>query len=250
MRLAKYPIAYLLTILLFSCSSDSDNNNNNTLNGFTTELCTNVAGPTAAYYANAHGLPIPLTQIPTIANPGQQFIHSQYPALGFTIPQGYTATENPLGIGANVLRNDNQVLWRYVPGLTALSQIPILDIVAGEVNQLFAFYGHTGNFNVVCEQNLTQPQGNFIASLSTRILQFGNITALVAVNSYFEPSLGSTFASVTVASGPSNEFDNLVMNVFLPIHWQLLIIDNSVRDSDLDGTPDTQDNFPFDPTRQ
>ena len=76
------------------------------------------------------------------------------------------------------------------------------------------------------------------------------ITAQVIINSYFETSLGSTFASVSVASGPTAEFDNLVMDVFLPIHWQLLIIDDNVRDSDLDGTPDNQDNFPFDPQRQ
>ena len=250
MRLTKPLFTSFFVILLWACSSDSDENNTNNINDFSTDLCSNVVGPTAAYYANAHGLAIPLTQIPTLSNPGQQFIHSQYPALGFTIPQGYNAFENQIGIGANVVRSDNQVVWRYVPGLTALNQIPVLNTVASEVNQLFAFYGHTGDFNVVCEQNLSQPQGNFMASLSTRIIRFGNITALVAVNSYFEPSLGSTFASVTVASGPTGEFDNLIMNVFLPIHWQLLIIDNSVRDSDLDGTPDTQDNFPFDPNRQ
>ena len=240
-----------LVLLFVSCSSDSnDNNSSNNLNNFSTDLCNNVSGPTAAYYANAHGIPLPLTQIPTIANPGQQFIHSQYPALGFTVPQGYNASESQAGLGVNVLRNDNQVLWRYVPGLSSLSQVNILDIVAAEVNGLFAFYGHTGNFNVDCEQNFTQPQGSFIISTSTRIIRFGNITALVAINSYFETSLGSTFASVSVASGPTAEFDNLVMDVFLPIHWQLLIIDDNVRDSDLDGTPDNQDNFPFDPQRQ
>ena len=240
----------LFIVLLSSCSSDSNNNNTNSLNNFTSQLCNNVSGPTAGYWDNAHGLPLPLTQIPTIANPGQQFIHSQYPQLGFTMPQGYTGSEAQTGLGVNVLRNDNQVLWRYVPGLTALSQVNILDIVAAEVNGLFAFYGHTGNFTVLCETNATQPQGSFIVSKSSRLLQFGNITALVDVNSYFETSLGSTFASVSVASGPTAEFDNLVMNTFLPIHWQLLIIDDSVRDSDLDGTPDNQDNFPFDPQRQ
>ena len=241
---------FILVTLLFGCSSDSNDNNTNNLNNFTSQLCNTVTGPKAAYWDNAHGLPLPLTQIPTLANPGQQFIHSQYPALGFTIPQGYTASEAQIGLGVNVLRNDNQVLWRYVPGLTALNQVNILDIVAAEVNQVFALYAHTGNFTVACETNVTQPQGSFIISKSSRLIEFGNFTVLVDVNSYFETSLGSTFASVSVASGPTAEFDNLVMNTFLPIHWQLLIIDNSVRDSDLDGTPDTQDNFPFDPQRQ
>ena len=250
MKTLNYLKLGFLIILLSACSSDSNNNNANNLNNFTSQLCDNVSGPTAAYWDNAHGLPLPLTQIPTLANPGQQFIHSQYPALGFTMPQGYTAAEAQAGLGVNVLRNDNQVIWRYVPGLSSLSQVNILDIVAAEVNGIFAFYGHTGNFTVDCEQNFSQPQGSAIISTSTRLIRFGNFTVLVAVNSYFETSLGSTFASVSVASGPTAEFDNLVMNVFLPIHWQLLIIDDSVRDSDLDGTPDNQDNFPFDPQRQ
>jgi hypothetical protein len=240
----------VVVLLLSACSSDSNKDNTNPLANFTSQLCENVTGPTAAYWDNAHGLPIPLSQIPTLSNPGQQFIHSQYPGLGFTMPQGYTASEAQIGLGVNVLRNDNQVLWRYVPGLTSLSQVNILDIVASEVNQLFAFYGHTGNFTVDCEQNVTQPQGGFIVSTSTRLIRFGNITALVAINSYFETSLGSTFANVSISSGPTAEFDTLIMDTFLPIHWQLLIIDNGVRDSDLDGTPDTQDNFPFDPNRQ
>ncbi|MFK7833073.1 MAG: hypothetical protein AB8B52_07345 [Winogradskyella sp.] len=239
----------LLFICFNSCSKNSTSDPNN-LRNFNSELCLNISGPTAAYWDNAHGLPLPLTSIPTLSNPGQQFIHSQYPALGFIMPQGYSASEAQTGLGVNVFRNDNQVVWRYVPGLTAFNQINILDIVAAEVNQLFAFYGHTGNFTVDCEQNTTQPLGNFISSTSTRLIRFGNFTALVAINSFFDTSLGSTFASVSVASGPTAEYDNLVMNDFLPIHWQLLIIDNSVRDSDLDGTPDNQDNFPFDPNRQ
>lgn len=237
-------------LVISGCSSDDSNNGNNNLNNFTTNLCTNVSGPTAAYYANGHGVALPLSQIPTIANPGQQFIHNQYPQLGFTVPQGYTASETQIGLGVDVVRNDGQVVWRYVPGLSSLSQVNILDIVAAEVNQIFAHYNHNGNFTVDCEQNFGQQQGSFIINTSSRLIRFGNITAQVIINSYFETSLGSTFASVSVASGPTAEFDNLVMDVFLPIHWQLLIIDDNVRDSDLDGTPDNQDNFPFDPQRQ
>jgi len=249
MKLSKQFKILIIIITLCSCNNDSTNTNTN-LSNFTSQLCNNISGPTAAYWDNAHGLPLPLNQIPTLANPGQQFIHSQYPALGFTMPQGYSAFESQIGLGVNVLRNDNEVLWRYVPGLSAFNQINIIDIVASEVNQLFAFYGHTGNFTVDCEQNTTQPQGSFIISTSTRLIRFGNFTALIAINSFFDTTIGSTFASVSVASGPTEEYDNLVLNDFLPIHWQLLIIDDSVRDSDLDGTPDNQDNFPFDPQRQ
>lgn len=243
-------LKFILLIFFFtSCSKDADNNAND-LRNFTSQLCQNISGPTAAYWDNGHGLPIPLTNIPTLSNPGQQFIHSQYPALGFTMPQGYSASEDQNGLGVNVLRNDNQAVWRYVPGLTGSGEIPILDIVAAEINQLFAFYNFSGDFEVVCTQNTSTNQGTFITKTSSRLLRFNGITALVGVNTHFDASLGATFASITTATGPTNEYDNLVMDVFLPISWQLLVIDNNVRDSDLDGTPDNQDNFPFDPQRQ
>jgi hypothetical protein len=247
------PINYLKFALLAfcfaSCSKESSDDSND-LRNFTSQLCNNITGSTAAFWDSAHNLPIPLNQIPTLSNPGQQFIHSQYPALGFTMPQGYSATEDQNGLGVNVLRNDNQVVWRYVPGLTGFGEIPILDIVAAEINQLFAFYNFNGDFEVVCTQNTSTNQGTFITKTSSRLLRFNGITALVGVNTHFDASLGATFASITTATGPTAEYDNLVMETFLPISWQLLVIDNNVRDSDLDGTPDNQDNFPFDPNRQ
>ncbi len=242
---------FSITAIIFmaSCSSDSSDNAN-ILNNFQSTLCNNVVGPTAAYWDSTHGLPLPLTQVPTLANPGAQFIHSQYPALGFQMPAGYNGFENQIGIGVNMLRNDNQVVWRYVPGLTAFAQVPVVDILSSEINQLFAFYNFNGDFDVICAENVSVPQGNFIINSSSRLLRFGNITAVVAVNAYFSPQLGSTFATVMLASGPTAEFDNLIMNAFLPIHWQLLFIDRDQTDSDLDGVPDRLDNFPFDPTRQ
>lgn len=238
----------LLTIFLASCSSDDNTTSN--LNNFQSTLCNNVVGPTAGYWDSAHGFPLPLSQVPTIANPGGFFIHSQYPALGFQMPQGYNGFENQVGLGVNMLRNDNQVVWRYVPGLTAPNQVPVIDLLTVEINQLFAFYNFNGDFNVVCAENVSVPQGDFIINSSSRLLNFGNITAVVAVNTYFSQSLGSTFGTVMLASGPTAEFDNLVMNTFLPIHWQLLFIDRDQTDSDLDGVPDRLDNFRYDPTRQ
>lgn len=47
---------------------------------------------------------------------------------------------------------------------------------------------------------------------------------------------------------PTAELDRLAFDVFLPIHFQLFV-GKSVDDSDLDGVPDDQDNFPSDPTR-
>jgi len=249
MNLHKILLTLLSVVMFLSCSSD-DNQNNNPLVNFQSSLCPGITGFTAAFWDSVHGLPLPLNNVPTISNPGGQFIHSQYPALGFQMPQGYNGFENQIGIGVNVVRNDNQVVWRYVPGLTAPGQVSVTDLLTDEINQLFAFYNFNGNFDVVCAENVSVPQGNFTINSSSRLLRFENITAVVAVNTYFSQSLGSTFGTVQLSSGPTAEFDNLIMEVFLPINWQLLFIDRDQTDSDLDGVPDRLDNFPFDPTRQ
>ena len=221
---------------------------------FNSQLCNNVTGIPALYWDYANAQPVPLTEIPTIANPGQQFIHSAYPQLGFTLPVGYTATEissnNPPIVGVNVTRNDNQVLWQYVPLVSLQGQIPINDIVGSQVNSMFGFYNFNGNFNVLCTATRTMEQSGLQFTFGARLIEFGSFTGLVWVNTVYVPSINSMQVSVSISSAPTVQFNEEVFNLYLPISFQLLVIDDGVRDSDLDGTPDNQDNFPFDPNRQ
>lgn len=143
-------LSFLLSILVVSCSKDDNNNTNqaNNFQNFNSQICNTVTGPTALYWDYAHGLPVPLTQIPTISNPGAQFIHSQYPGLGFTMPQGYTATEvliqQTATLGVNVVRDDNNVVWRYVPTSTFQGNVDVNDILAFEINTMFSILGFNG----------------------------------------------------------------------------------------------------------
>ncbi len=253
MKTFKYIILLAIVSFLFACSSNDDGTSQQ-LNQFQSGICLNITGPTAVYWDGSHNQPTPLSQIPTIANPGQQFIHSQYPALGFTMPQGYIAqeiTDQQTGtIGVNVFRTDNNVVWRYIPSSPAIGQISISDVVNFEINQIKAFYGVTEQGNIICAEDFVSNEFGFPTSFSSRLIRFGNFTAQLIVQAHFMPSLGNTFISVTLASGPTAEFDNLVMDTYLPLHWQLLVISDDVRDSDLDGTPDNQDSAPFNPNIQ
>ncbi|WP_340170449.1 hypothetical protein, partial [Lacinutrix sp.] len=114
MKAFKYILILAVISLVFACSKDDDNDQKQDLQQYNSQICNGLAGPEAIYWDSSHSLMTSLSQIPTIANPGQQFIHLQYPALDFIKPQGYTAqeiTDQQTGtIGVNVFRTDNNVV--------------------------------------------------------------------------------------------------------------------------------------------
>lgn len=241
-------------LLLVACNKDDDGDTQqDQFANFQSQLCPNVTGPTALFWDYANGLPVPLTQIPTVVNPGDYFIHSAYPQLGFQLPQGYTAFEisvnQPPTVGVNVVRNDNNVVWRYVPINSLNGEVAVNDAVANEVNGMFDFFNFNGNFNVLCSETRVQDFGGVQLTFSARLIAFGNFTGLVYANLTYTPSINLTQVSTFVAAAPTNQFDAEVFNTFLPINFQLLVIDEGVLDSDLDGFPDNVDAFPFDPDR-
>ena len=244
-----------LLFVTYGCSNDdTPTTQQDPLADFNSSICSNAQGITGLYWDYSNALPVPLTQIPTIQNPGMQFIHSAYPQLGFQLPQGYTAVEvsvnNPPAVGVNVLRNDNNVVWRYVPLLSLQGQVPINDVVAFEVNSMFNFFEFNGDFNVICTETKSTNTGTFQLTFSARLIEFGTFTGLVWVNTLYEPTTNFTQVSASVSVAPTTQFEAEVMNTFLPISFQLLVIDDGVRDSDLDGVPDKDDRAPFNPDIQ
>lgn len=246
----------MLTVFLNSCSSDNEGDTNNNLNNFTSQICNGITGPTAIYWDYANGIPAPLTQIPILKNTSGQFIHSQLPYIGFPMPQGFTAIEvnNPQTqtLGVNVIRNDNAVVWRYVPTSNFPANSSVNDIIATEINSMFSFYGFNGNFDVLCSETKSVNQtGNIITTFSGRLIRFGNFTGLVWINVTQVQGLANFFVSTSVSSGPTNEYNNLVMETFLPLSFQLLVTDrDNLSDRDGDGTPDIYDREPDNPNVQ
>lgn len=90
----------------------------------------------------------------------------------------------------------------------------------------------------------------FLQEINMRLLQFGDFTALVYVLTARLPGLPvSVSASVSVA--PTNEFENVVMDVFFPLSYQLLVSDrDTLSDRDQDGVPDIFDTDPDNPNVQ
>ncbi len=248
----------MLAILVLSCSTDNNEENANNLANFTPQInCNaNVVGPIAAYWDYANSVPPPLTQVPILQNTAGQFIHSQHPYLGFPLPQGYQGFEaqdpQTAPLGVNVIRNDNAVIWRYVPLSTFPQNFSLNDIIAREINGMFGFYNFNGNFEVLCTRTPTPISELGVNRFFTaRLIRFGNFTGLVWVHVVQVQGLPTLSVASSVSAGPTNEYNNLVMDTFLPLSFQLLVRDReTLSDRDNDGTPDIFDSAPDDPKVQ
>ncbi|MCF7560562.1 hypothetical protein L3X39_07925 [Sabulilitoribacter multivorans] len=254
MKAIKLYFLLAIIILLAACSPDNSvANNNNLENAISKQGCQNVSGPTAIYWDYANGIPAPLSQIPVLANPGPQFIHSQHPYLGLILPQGYTAFEDQdlqtASLGVNIIRNDNAVIWRYVPLSTFAENTSVTSIISREINTMLNFYGIQNIDDVLC--SVTKPLDSPLnMTYSGRLLRFGNFTALVYVIVTQVQGLPAS-AVLSISAGPSTEYNNLVMDIFLPLSFQLLVSDrDSLSDRDGDGTPDIFDSEPDNPNVQ
>jgi len=231
MKLLKITFATLFILVSVSCSKENNTNNTETdpenLDSFSSQLCTNVTGAKAVYWDLANGIAVPLNFVPILENINGQFIHSQLPYLGFQMPTGYTATEiydpSTQAIGVNLIRNDNNAVWRYLPTITFVGNISASDIIAFEINQIMGFHNTNVTPQVLCTESRNIPNSAFVVNFTARLINFGNFTATVYVQTYYFADLDRTFASIAVSSGPKNDYDNLIKDIFLPISWQLLI---------------------------
>ena len=251
-----YSILILITLITVSCSSDSVDNNNFE-NTVSQQGCLNVSGPTAVYWDYAHSIPAPFNRIPIIENPQGRFNHQAvFTNLSVSIPQGYTPSQvlvQNFTYGVDLRRSNdnaqNKVLWRYYPIATFSGNLNVDQIRAIVINDLMANeYGFNGSPVVDCApaNQTIDFGGGFTRTFSSRAIRFQNTKAIIWV-AVTQTSISSS-ATISVSSGPINEFDRLVMDVFFPLSFELLITDReTLSDRDGDGTPDIYDPEPDNP---
>ncbi|WP_299275786.1 hypothetical protein [uncultured Psychroserpens sp.] len=251
MKLLKYIKLVIVIFTLFSCSSGDDNNPNENIAGRISS-CDNAIGYTGLYWDFANAKPTGLTQVPLIQNPGQQFVHSQIPLLGFTIPQGFTAFEvtdpQTQTLGVNVFRDDNAVLFRWVPTSTIFNQaVPSQSVIANEINTMFNFYGFNGTPDVLCSEFKQQVISTIPMEFNARLLRFnGRIAQVWVITTY---AAGNTYVTISVTTAPETEYDTQVANTFLPINFQLYVNESGgIVDNDMDGFDILRDPDDNDPT--
>ncbi len=244
-----YTVAvFILSILIFGCKKDY-----NPATDATSQICSNVKGTEAVFWDLMNGIPrtdIP-GGLPTIKNIGGSYIHPTYPPLGFIYPAGWTTfTDNNSGwIGVNVIRNDNQAIWRYSGVFTGTAYTTSY-VLNTEVSTLRSFLGSTGTVNTICSNGGTLPRAPGIVTTGQSVyITFDNFSAVVGVSITTVDGVSGEQIFVDVAAAPTDEFANEILNTFLPISYQLLYTGSGELDSDGDGVPDSSDDFPFDPNQ-
>lgn len=258
-------ITLVLCSFLLSCSTDDsvsqEQQQQNAIANRTSTTCTNttgvlnqnVTGYTGLYWDTANGDNTAiglLGQVPVIQNPGGQFIHSQQPILGFTLPQGFSAFESTGSgvIGADVIRDDNQVVYRWVPLATVFQpNFPTQEIIESEINNLLSFYGFEGQPEVLCSRTVQQTNV-FPQEFNSRLLRFNGIIAQVWVLGTSFEATGSTSYAISVSAAPEAEYETQVLETFFPFIFQLYVRpDGGIVDNDMDGfdiLTDPDDNDP------
>lgn len=250
MKLLKYLKLFIFVFIVSSCSKDDDSSNQNQNFAERASSCENIIGFSGGYWDLANGIPVPFPIFPTLQNPGDQFTHSQLPLLGFTIPQGFSAFEindpQTTAIGVDVIKNDNSVIYRWLPNAFILQNISSQDIIASQINALFSFYGFNGTPEVLCTSFQEQIFEGIPRQFNARLLRFNGRIAQVYVTTTYVAS-GTAF-SISISTATENEYESEVLQTFLPLVYQLYVDPNgNIVDNDGDGwnvLVDPNDNDP------
>ncbi len=250
MRINK--IIYLICIIISiaSCSTDDtiiqeeqQQQQQNAIANRVSNTCTNpnVTGYAGLYWDITNGDTTAfgeLTEVPVIANPDGQFIHSQQPILGFTLPQGFSAQEaqGQGVIGVNVIRDDMQVLYRWVPLATVFEPLfPTQTVLDAEIDALLSFYGFEGEPEVLCSRTAQQTQV-FPQEFNGRLIRFNGIIAQVWVLGTYVDGTGTSNFALSISAAPEAEYEMQIQETFLPFIFQLFVRpDGEFIDKDGDG---------------
>ena len=218
------------------------------------QLCAQARGGLAVYWDWFNGTYHPLNQQPTPGPGWSQYFHPTYPLLQFLHPPNYTATTITVPIGqivhgVDVARNDGQAVWHWIGvyGDVSPGNQAWLDFHLGAVMQEL---GAAGTPRTVCTNQATgSPAPGIFISYMSRAVEVDGFTIVVAAMLTAVEGVNGGQIWLGTAAAPTNQFTREVEETFLPIHFQLFVGNNNIQDSDGDGFPDDEDDYPYDPSR-
>lgn len=266
-RLKQFSQQIILALAMFSivaCGSAGGGNgttgtttsvSNNTA---TSQLCANVTGLEAVYWDFSNGVPrgdLPSTAFTIPSDFTVNFAHPTILSFFFWHPATWTIedviADNLGSYGANLVRNDNQAVWRHVT--TNVSNTSAATLLQSEVNTMLDFIGNP-DATAVCEFNGSEP--NFaggVTDVSSALIRAGDFTANVNVRVVSVPLGGGSSlsqAAIYLVLAPTTEYAQLVQDVFVPIITQFYLggttEDTACSDNE-DNDNDGKTDYPNDP---
>ncbi|MDH3655351.1 MAG: hypothetical protein OEN21_13850 [Myxococcales bacterium] len=148
----------------------------------TSNLCPNVTGTEAILWDLYNGVIRTDVSVlpPPVPVPGGSYTHPAFPLLGFIYPGGWTPTTTNTGgfqeIGVNLIRQDQQAIWREQP------QVVCINEGSGDAG------------------------GGIIVSFSRIMIRVGNHTAVIAASVTPLPRLPTSSIRTKVVASPTAEF--------------------------------------------
>ncbi len=213
-------------------------------------ICPNVRGMEAILWDLYNGIPRTDNVLPPPFPVGPSYTHPSAPLLGFSHHPDWTPNTIDGGIhnvGVNLIRNDNQAIWRNhqinVPGTHTASAVR--DAEMQEIRNWLGLGG--AQLEVVCSNDAQGAVGGgFVSTASNIMFRIGNHTAVVTASTI--PFGISTSVMIKVVVAPTAEFQARALDTFIAIDWQMLLGENAnLFDRDGDGWRDGVDAEPDNP---
>lgn len=240
--------------------SDSGDQGNSNVSGTTSNICDAINGLTAVYWDFSNGIPrgdLPNTANTIPTNFTVTFAHPTILSFFFWHPAEWVAQNvyaQPAGTyGVDLVRNDNKAVWRHLT-TSVNGNVAVGDLLNQEVNTMLSFIGNPANPETVCEFSGAEP--NFAGgttSVASVLIRAGGFTANVNTKITSVPLGGGTFlsqASVYLVVTPSDEYEQNVRDVFVPIITQFYGGSSATKPACSDGDDNDADgktDFPNDP---
>jgi hypothetical protein len=211
--------------------------------------CENVVGWTGAFWDSANGIAVPLNGPLVLQNSGGTTGHP-LPLLNIRIPAGYTGGEaiepSIQAVGIDVVRNDGQAIYRWIPSSFVLQQVPSLDILSWQINKVFANFNFNGNFEVLCSSFRQQVFEGIPLEYNGRLIRFdGRLLQVYVITTYVA---GGTAITISMVTAPEAEYENEIVNSWWPMNFEMFVRDDgNIVDQDGDGFTVLEDPDDTDP---
>ena len=174
--------------------------------------CASLRGATAVYFDFESGFPVNLPFVPLLQSTAGVITGGDGSLWSF--PPGYLAQAIPRGV--TIQREDGQVFFKHTTGERLLT-----DPATAFGNQLQAALATFGLGDVmptlICAVDRPFSVGPLPGRLIVGLYEAGSQTLLVKIQVI--DATGLLSLNTKVAAGPTEEFDALAGNVFLPMVW-------------------------------